>query len=177
MAGNTTDEFLRHYGIPGMKWGRRKSKSPSYEKSVKTFGGKSPHRNLSVSPKSIDAQKARNYKDRAKSSGTDALSTKELENLVKRMNLEQQYSRLNPPQVSAGRQLMNSLMPVAGAALASQYQARRPQTLAETPVIGTSLATPSRKRLVGDILLSAGKQVLAEQGAEIGIMLVKSLLK
>jgi hypothetical protein len=161
-----------------MKWGRHKSKSPAYQKSVKTFGGDSPHRNLNVSPKSIDAQKAHNYQGRVKSAGTDALSTKELQSLVTRMNLEQQYSRMNPPQISAGRQIMSALLPVAGAALQSEYAARRPQQapVAETPV-STALATPSRKRLAGDILLAVGKQVVADQGPAIAMMIVKNMLK
>lgn len=180
MVIDATDEFLAHYGVAGMKWGRRHTSSPSYNKSVKvkTFGGNSPHRNLSASPKSIDAQKASNYQARVKTGGTAALSTKELQNLVTRQNLEQQYSKMNPPKVSAGHQILSSLMPVVGSALYSQYQARRPQQapVADTPM-STALATPSRKRLAADILLAVGKQVLAEQGPNIGMAIVKGLLK
>ena len=43
---------------------------------------------------SIDANKALAYKQIAKSSGTHALSNPELQHLVNRMNLEQNYSRL-----------------------------------------------------------------------------------
>lgn len=180
MASNTTNEFLEHYGIPGMRWGKRNA-APDYKKSIKisTYGGNSPHKNLSAKPVSIDAMKARNYQVKVKSGGTSALTTKQLQELVNRQNLEQQYSRLNPPQVSAGKQIIGMLMPVAGAALYGQYQARRPQQapVAATPM-STALALPaSKKQIAGDILLSAGKQILAEQGLNIGKAILTNLLK
>jgi hypothetical protein len=177
MALDATDTFLRHYGIAGMRWGKRKS-SPSYDKSVKTFGGDRAHKNLNVSPKSVDAMKARNYQTRVKNAGTDALSTKELQNLVTRMNLEQQYSKMNPPKVSAGAQIVGSLMPVVGAALWGQVQARRPQRepVGDIPM-STALARPSKKQLAADILLAVGKQVLAEQGQNIGKAIINGMLK
>jgi hypothetical protein len=172
-----TDDFLRHYGIPGMKWGRRKAQ-PSYDKSVKTFGGDRPHSNLSAKPKSIDAMKSRNYQQRVKAAGTDALSTKELKALVERQNLEQQYNRLNPAPVSFGSKIVGDLMPVIGGALSAQYQARHPKPpVAETP-LSTAIALPrSKKSMMADIVVSAGKQVIAEQGMNIGMMILKNMLK
>jgi hypothetical protein len=183
MALDATDTFLRHYGIAGMRWGKRKSKSPSYNKSVKTFGGDRAHKNLNVSPKSVDAMKVHNYQARVKNAGTDALSTKELQSLVTRMNLEKQYSGLNPSRLSVGQQLVGTLGPLAWGALTSNYAARRPQRapVAETP-ISTALATPSRKRLVGDILLATGKQLITnqtvqEQAMNIGWKIAQNMLK
>lgn len=167
--------FLAHYGVTGMRWGKHKSR---YDKSVKIYGGSSPHKNLSAKPKSIDAMKAHNYKDRAKSAGTDALSTKELKNLVERMNLEQQYSRLNPAPVSAGQKLLGTLLPAIGSAVAGQYASRQPQSPAATPSKEISLYTkPSTKKLVADIAFAAGKEVLKDQGMNIGMAIVKSMLK
>lgn len=176
MAEDTTDNFLRHYGIPGMKWGRHKSR-PSYEKSVKTFGGDSPHRNLNSSPRSIDAQRAINNQRRVKSAGTDALSTKELKALVERQNLEQQYNRLNPKPVSLGSKIVGDLLPAVGGAVWGQMQARKPQSPIEEMPMSKALVPHSKKNLLADIVVSAGKQVIAEQGMNIGMAIFKSMLK
>jgi hypothetical protein len=48
-------------------------------------------------PPSDDAQRAKSFQRTVKSGGTKALSTKELQDLVTRMNLEQQFARLQPP--------------------------------------------------------------------------------
>lgn len=177
MAGRTTDGFLVHYGIPGMKWGRHKAR-PTYEKSVKTFGGDSAHRNLNSSPKSIDAQKTHNYQKRVKTAGTDALTTKELKALVERQNLEQQYNRLNPKPVSMGSKIIGDLMPAIGGALASQYQARQPQKAPVEEAFSTALALPRKKRgMMADIVVAAGKQVISEQGLNIGLAIAKNLIK
>jgi len=71
---------LTHYGVKGMKWGKRKSED----------GGSSKP------PASEDAALASKYKTTAKKAGTKALSNAELKILVDRMNLERQYSSLNP---------------------------------------------------------------------------------
>ena len=69
------DDVLEHFGIKGMKWGVRKAARRS--------------------PGSEDAQRAVEAKKKIKAGGgTKALSNKELQDLVTRMNLEQQYSNL-----------------------------------------------------------------------------------
>jgi hypothetical protein len=79
-----------------MKWGVRKAdrsatdvvvtqKKPGTR--VSTSGGKNQ-------PASEDAKNAAAARQKAKSSTTDSLSNKELQDLVRRMNLEQQYSDL-----------------------------------------------------------------------------------
>lgn len=70
------DTILEHYGIKGMRWGVRKKSGAS------------------VTPSS-DAMQAKAYRARAKKN-PDALSNQELQALVTRMNLEQQYARLRP---------------------------------------------------------------------------------
>lgn len=89
------ETMLSHYGIKGMRWGRRKSDpgtsaltiTSNPGQKVMAKGGK----NL---PAHDDAVKVATAKQKAKGSTTDALSTKELQDLVNRMNLEQQYDRL-----------------------------------------------------------------------------------
>jgi hypothetical protein len=100
--GGSLGEILEHYGVKGMKWGvRRRSTTPTAVavttrpgKRVKTAGGKGQ----SASEDAVTAAVAR---QKAKKSTVDSLSNKELQNLVARMNLEQQYSRLAP--VTPGR--------------------------------------------------------------------------
>lgn len=91
--GNTpASNFLAHYGVKGMKWGKRKKSSSE--------------------PSSDDASKAADLKVRAKKSGTSVLTNQELQTLVTRMNLEQQYSRLNPQTKSAGRKFLEDAAPI-----------------------------------------------------------------
>lgn len=107
-----TEQFLEHYGVKGMKWGVRKESSGSGGSGgrvaewnakrkaptdvqttqkpgqfVRSTGG----RNQSASS---DAVVAQTYRQKARASTTDALSNKELQDLVQRMNLESQYTQL-----------------------------------------------------------------------------------
>lgn len=67
------DQFLLHFGVKGMKWGSRKGtkESPSADSVRKTMA-----------------------RQRAKRSGTKALTNAELQDAINRMNLEQQFKRL-----------------------------------------------------------------------------------
>jgi hypothetical protein len=71
----TLDEILEHHGIKGMKWGTRRVNSSSSE----------------------DATRTNDSLQRAKTGGTKALTTKDLQDLVTRLNLEKQYAQLKPP--------------------------------------------------------------------------------
>jgi len=95
-----TENFLKHHGVKGQRWGvrrRRDSSGKLVEVStttnkagqvIKTSGG---HNH----PTSEDAKRAMTTHQIAKTSGTHALSNQELQDLVNRLNLEQNYSRLN----------------------------------------------------------------------------------
>lgn len=69
----TSDRELAHFGVKGMHWGVIRRNRP---------------------PASTDAVKVRESMKTVKKGGTQALSTKELQELVNRINLEQQYARL-----------------------------------------------------------------------------------
>lgn len=84
-------EYLAHYGVKGMRWGVRKKDRGSSDDG----------------PKSEDASRARAHRSTVKKGGTDALSNKELQELVTRLNLEQQYSRLNAETTTAGKRFVN----------------------------------------------------------------------
>lgn len=91
----SVDDVLAHFGVKGMKWGVR-SASP---------GGSMP---------SADAKSAANIQSKIKRGNTKTLSNKELQALITRMNLEQQYSRLTKPsgKKTAGKFVADILLNV-----------------------------------------------------------------
>ncbi len=94
------DEFLAHYGIKGMKWGVRRNRSAVDVSVTATPGKRVKARGGENQPAHEDAVKVATYKRVAAKSTTDALSTKQLQEVVNRMNLEQQYDRLRPTTMS-----------------------------------------------------------------------------
>ena len=70
-------DFLAHYGVKGMKWGVRRTQAELDADSADVASVKTAKKKIS--------------KNRGK---TDSLSNKELQELVNRMNLEQQYAKL-----------------------------------------------------------------------------------
>lgn len=85
---------ISHYGVKGMHWGVRRAES-----SGGGSGSASPMPKPRVSEDAKAVEKAFDKIDRG---GTDALSNHELQSIVSRLNLEQQYSRLTSE--SAGKQ-------------------------------------------------------------------------
>jgi hypothetical protein len=73
------DDFLEHYGVKGMKWGQTRSRAQI---------DASPHDSFDV----VAVKEAKTKIQQHRS--TDVLSNRELQTVVTRMNLEQQYSRL-----------------------------------------------------------------------------------
>lgn len=86
------NDCLMHYGVLGMKWGRRKSRIPSrLEKSSDYETAKSLRK--------------KTYKE---------LSNSELKFLNERMQLEQNYKRLNPKGIDRGLRVTNKLLGTVG---------------------------------------------------------------
>jgi len=95
------DDVLAHYGVKGMRWGVKreanagpaeaefKQKTPGSRVKIKTSkgGGQKP---------ADEAVEAKLFRQTAKKSGPQALSNRELQALVTRMNLEKQYAQLTP---------------------------------------------------------------------------------
>lgn len=99
---------LSHYGVKGMKWGVKKSGDIS-SNSARMSKLRKPETDVVVKQKpgqfvrtsggkrqtaSGDAVKVAAARQRAKKSTTDSLTTKQLQDAVSRMQLEQQYHKL-----------------------------------------------------------------------------------
>lgn len=77
-------DFLEHYGVKGMKWGRVRTRAQ-------------------IDADSADVALVKEAKAKISSNRTtDVLSNKELQNVVTRMNLESQYKRLINEDKSGG---------------------------------------------------------------------------
>jgi len=95
-AGSSVDDVLEHYGVRGMRWGKRK----------KSSGGTS-------SKSTSDAKNVASSRSKVKTGGTKTLTTPELQALVTRMNLEQQYSNLvgkEATNISHGKNFVKGLL-------------------------------------------------------------------
>lgn len=84
--------FLSHFGIKGMKWGVRRDKGGSSDGGGSGSKKKEEH--------SEDSEQARASAEKMGKSGVTSLSNKELRQLVDRINLEANVTRLNSPQAS-----------------------------------------------------------------------------
>lgn len=73
-------EYLEHYGIRGMKWGQRRSKEEI--------------RRAKSLPDAEEHTRARTLHKTARQGGLRKLTNKDIEDLNKRLNLEQNYSNL-----------------------------------------------------------------------------------
>lgn len=86
-------DIIEHAGVKGMKWGVRK-------------------RNVPKQGASEDARDAHRALIKAKTSGVEALTNKELNALNSRLNLEQNYAKLsyNPSALKKGFDTLNGLL-------------------------------------------------------------------
>ena len=98
------DNELYHYGVLGMKWGVRRSRSKG------SYISKKRKRKKTVSTKGMseDAKEAA----RLKNKHVSQMSNAELRKYNERRQLEQQYAKLNPSDIQRGLIIAGS---VAGA--------------------------------------------------------------
>lgn len=71
------EEFLAHFGVKGMKWGVKRSKKELH-------------------PASADHTHAQAIKAKGKNSGVKALSNKDIQDYMARLNLEKQFKGTTP---------------------------------------------------------------------------------
>lgn len=137
-------DYLAHYGVPGMKWGvRRKQVSSGSKKSRRQ------KRRATYSKDYLESEPLRkkNYKQ---------LSNAELNKLNKRMNLEQNYKRLNPKGIDKGIAVSKKIIAV-GATAAGIY------ALSKNPWVGVGK----------NILTTANAARVAKTAAKVGYYVVR----
>lgn len=117
MSVEGIDNIIEHYGTKGMKWGVRKRPSSSGRKSGK---GQQNRNTTGLKKGSDSGQKApstKKYKGSRKAARK--LSDQQLQDRLKRLNMEKQYRDLvkkqNPPSaISRGSKKVGSIMVGAG---------------------------------------------------------------
>lgn len=100
------EDYLCHYGVLGMKWGRRKNRQKSSNTSVKRRNN-----NRKETSKVNKAPKKKRVKD---------LSNEELQNKIRRLQMEKQYRDLKRDEVSAGKKLVGEILKTSGKTLGVQ---------------------------------------------------------
>lgn len=119
-ATETIERVLSHYGVLGMKWGRRSGNTPTSPtvrqkgKKLKTKGGENQ-------PAHSDAVRKAKLARVSKKSGTNALSDKQLKDYANRLELEQRVKRLEAGDKSAGRRFVKDLLAARGKQAANEF--------------------------------------------------------
>jgi len=93
-----------HYGIPGMKWGKRSARTAT----------KSPP-NYSQDHKTKSALKKKKISE---------MSNAELKSLNERLNLEKNYKDLTKTEKTAGQKFVNNVLTSAGKTVATAFVAK-----------------------------------------------------
>lgn len=85
------DEFLAHYGIPGMKWGKHKASTTAVKVPV----------NTSADHKAVKELRQKQVSE---------MSNAELRTLTARLQLEKQYKDLTPSTVNKGKKYVDTFL-------------------------------------------------------------------
>jgi hypothetical protein len=96
------DGFIAHHGVRGMKWGVRKRSSSK--------------------PETSDFKKTKHLRGKP----THQLTNKQLKLVNERLNLEQNYARMNPSTVERGRKTAKNILEVGGMAVAAYGLVKSP---------------------------------------------------
>jgi hypothetical protein len=115
------EDFLAHYGVKGMKWGRRKARSSS------------------VTP-------SKDYRDSRLIRGKKVpeMTNAELKALNARLELEQKHRKLNPSKAASGKAWLTSAIATAGLGISIYNLANHNATKAGFGFIKNVVASAAR---------------------------------
>jgi hypothetical protein len=108
--GMTIDEFIEHYGKRGMHWGIHTEKD-----FFKT--GTKKARSTSSEAKRVQVLRRKH---------PSSLTNKQLKTVNERMNLEQQFKRLNPNKIQSGRRTAEEIMATVGVVFTAYAMSQTP---------------------------------------------------
>ena len=94
---NGEADELQHYGILGMRWGRRRS-----DKQLATA--------RKEREKSSDFDTASKARSKGKKKGLQSLSNDELQSIIRRKELEKKYRELNPGKIKRGERVLKRMV-------------------------------------------------------------------
>lgn len=110
------DEFLAHYGVMGMKWGKRrgasKINSSSSDSRIHFSNSETGETSKGKYPKNSSSQHV--LVRELKNKKMHEMSNQELQAVISRMNLEQQYAKINPSTRSRGVKTTNKILGKVG---------------------------------------------------------------
>ena len=104
------NDELMHYGVPGMKWGVRRT--PAQLGRKKTSSSKSLFGKKKPKPKAKAKTKSESSKEETvpKKKSVKEMSDEELNAAIRRMQLEQTYASLSPQKVSTGKAVTKRIL-------------------------------------------------------------------
>ncbi len=98
-------DYLKHYGILGMKWGIRRFQNKD---GTLTSAGKKRYRERSKTDKTDKMHE--DYKKAHTPKSIKSMSDAELRNRLNRLQMERQYSQLSSSNVSKGRDYVQKII-------------------------------------------------------------------
>lgn len=119
-------EYLAHYGIKGMKWGVRRSKIELAKKRTKDSSDFTTSRKLKSNPRRT-------------------LSNKEMQTVIKRLEMEKKLKDLDPSIAGKGEKALKRTLTVVGTVTALAAAAKSPAGKAAAGGVKTAASTVRKK--------------------------------
>lgn len=145
-----TEEFLEHFGVKGMRWGVRRKRGSDGRVGGDSSGSKGSDGD---SGKSKDSGGGSRSKGSGGTSKAQKLSTKELQEAVNRMNLENQYNKLSSDRAkkdkTIGQKFASKVLDIGANVVTQQVTSTANKVLGKAiddKLIAKGLINPPKKK-------------------------------